>query len=268
MPHTAASEALWRHVATPDRLEAELQATPMDHDAVAILVKRIGAEAGNSLLDRLASAEDRSTRATILKQLTALGPSVGSLAVARLADAPWYVQRNILVLIGRLGQWPDRFTPMSYAGNPDARIRREAIKLLLESPGHTTDAILLGLRDADDGIATMAATTALDSCPRAALPLLERITVDPERSPDLRAITLRILARTRAPEALRLLLALAMTRRLWFARGLAPKSPLLLSALSALASHWGEDHSATEVLSLARQHADPEIRAAAGAGSS
>jgi hypothetical protein len=267
MPHTATSEALWRHVATPERLEAELQAIPMDHGAVAILVKQIGAEAASSLLDRLASAEDRSTRATILKQLMALGPPVGNLAAARLADAPWYVQRNILVLIGRLGQWPDEFTPMSYASNPDARIRREAIKLLLESPGHTTDGVLLGLRDSDDGIATMSATTALELCPAAALPLLERITVDPERSPDLRAITLRILARTRAPEALRLLLALAMTRRLWFARGLAPKSPLLLSALSALASHWGEDPSATEALSLAQQHSDPEIRAAAGARS-
>jgi len=268
MPHTAASEALWGHVATQERLEAELQAIPMDHEAVAILVKRIGREAANSLFDRLASADDRSTRATILKQLMILGPAVGSLAVARLAGAPWYVQRNILVLIGRLGQWPEGFTPMSYAENADARIRREAIKLLLESPGHTTHAVLLGLRDADDGIATMAATTALESCPPAALPLLERITVDPERSPDLRAITLRILARTRAPEALRLLLALAMTRRIWFARGLASKSPLLLSALSALASHWGDDPSAREVLSLARQHADPEIRAAAGAGSS
>jgi hypothetical protein len=268
MPHTATSEALWRHVATPELLEAELQATPMDHEAVAILVKRIGAEAASSLLDRLASADDRSTRATILKQLIALGPRAGNLAAARLADAPWYVQRNILVLIGRLGQWPDDFTPMSYVGNLDARIRREAIKLLLESPGHITDGILLGLRDADDAIATMSATTALESCPPAALPLLERITVDPERSPDLRAITLRILARTRAPEALRLLLALAMTRRLWFARGLAPKSPLLLSALSALASHWGEDPSAAEVLSLAQQHSDPEIRAAAGARSS
>jgi hypothetical protein len=268
MPHTAASEALWHHVATQERLEAELQAIPMDHEAVAILVKRIGAAAANSLFDRLASADDRSTRATILKHLMTLGPAVGSLAVARLAGAPWYVQRNILVLIGRLGQWPEGFTPLSYAENADIRIRREAIKLLLESPGHTTDAILLGLRDTDDGIATMAATTALESCPPAALPLLERITVDPERSADLRAITLRILARTRAPEALRLLLTLAMTRRLWFARGLAPKSPLLLSALSALASHWREDPSATEVLSLAQQHADPEIRAAAGAGSS
>jgi hypothetical protein len=113
MPPTAASEALWSHVATPERLEAELQTTPMDHEAVAILVKRIGIAATNSLFDRLASADDRSTRSTVLKQLIALGPAVGNLAVARLVDAPWYVQRNILVLIGRLGQWPEGFTPMS-----------------------------------------------------------------------------------------------------------------------------------------------------------
>jgi hypothetical protein len=239
----------------------------MDHEAVAILVKRIGADAANSLLDRLASAEDRSTRATVLKQLLALGPGVGSLAAARLPEAQWYVQRNILVLIGRLGQWPPGFSPMIYATNPDPRIRREAIKLLLESPEHSVEGILLGLRDADDAIATLAAASALESCPSAALPLLERITVDSERSPDLRAIAIRMLARTRAPEALRLLLALAMTRRLWFARRLAPKSPLLLSALSALANHWREDPSASEVLSLAQQHADPDIRAAAGADS-
>ena len=267
MPHTSASEALWRHVATPERLEAELQTTPMDHQAVAILVKRIGPPAANPLLDRLASADDRSTRATVLKQLLVLGNEVGTIAAARLAGAPWYVQRNILVLISRLGQWPKGFSPMSYTDSSNPRIRREAIKLLLESPSHTRSGILLGLRDTDDNIATLAATAALESCPAAALPLLQRITVDPERSPDLRAVTLRILARTRAPEALQLLLALAMNRRRWRTRRLAPKSPLLLSALSGLASHWRENPSASEVLSLARQHADPEIRAAAGAGS-
>src|SRR5215216_5616856 len=83
--------------------------------------------------------------------------AVGSLAVARLADSPWYFQRNILLLIGRLGHWPDGFTPKVYAANPDARIRREAIKLLLESHEHTADGILLGLRDTDNGIVALAA---------------------------------------------------------------------------------------------------------------
>jgi hypothetical protein len=64
LPHTAATEAVWSYVATPERLQLELEATPLDDEAIAILVKRIGAEAANSLLDRLAIADDRSTRAS------------------------------------------------------------------------------------------------------------------------------------------------------------------------------------------------------------
>ena len=141
---------------------------------------------------------------------------------------------------------------MSYAGNPDARIRREAIKLLLESPGHTTDAILLGLRDADDAIATMAPRPRSIRVPRLPCPCWSgsRSIRNGHRISGLSPFGSWL--EPRAPEALRLLLALAMTRRLWLARGLAPKSPLLLSALSALAGHWGEDASASEVLTLAR----------------
>jgi hypothetical protein len=263
-PRSEAAETVWKYIATPERLAAELAATPLDQEAMGILVGRLGAEATNSLLDRLASAEDRSTRAIILKQLLALGPEVGRHAIARLApDAPWYVVRNILLLIGRLGNWPTGFTPMNYAAHPDVRIRREAIKLLLESPRHVTEGILLGLRETDDGIAALAAAAALESCPAAALPLVERITVDVRRGAELRAITLRILARTRAPEALRLVLMAALNRRLWFGRRLAPKSPLLLAALTALANYWREHPSAAEILTLALQHSDAEIRAAA-----
>jgi hypothetical protein len=263
VPRSTTTDALWGYVATPNRLEAELTATPLDHEAVALLVARLGADAANSLLDGLASAEDRSRRAAILKQLLALGPDVGRLAVTRLADGPWYVQRNILLLISRLGSWPAGFSPVTYATSPDVRIRREAIKLLLESPEHATEGVLLGLRDTDDGIASLAATAALESCPAAALPLVERITVDARRAPELRALTLRILARTRAPEALRLVLTAALGRRIWFGPRLAPKSPLLLAALTALANHWREHPSAAEILRLALQHSDAEIRAAA-----
>jgi hypothetical protein len=258
------AQEIWSYVATPERLTSELQATPLDQEAISILVKRIGAEATNSLLDRLTTADDRSTRATILKQLLGLGPDVGRLAVARLTDAPWYVQRNILLLIGRLGSWPEGFSPLSYATHADPRIRREALKLLLESEGHAKEGILLGLRDADDGIATLAATTALESCPVEGLALVSRLAADDRRMPELRALALRILARTRAPEALRLLLGLAVSRRRLFGRRLAPKSPVLLAALAGLASFWHDNPSAMEVLLQALQHSDPEIRAAAG----
>ena len=262
-PHTETVEKLWQYVATPERLELALAASPMDQESVAILVDRIGAGATNSLIDRLASAQDRSTRAAIMKQLQALGPGVGSTAVARLADAPWYLQRNILVLLGKRGSWPAEFSPLSYAQHADARIRREGIKLLFESPVHHAEAVMMGLEDADEGIVGLALASALGSCPPEALPRVELIAADPKRPSEMRVAAVRILARTRAPEALGLLAGIAVTRRLWFGTKLAPKSPELLATLSALATHWPDDPVAASVLVQAQDHPDPEIRAAA-----
>lgn len=262
-PHTQAAEQLWGYVATPARLEMELAASPLDQESVAILVERIGAEATNSLLDRLASANDRSTRAAVMKQLLALGPDIGRVAATRLPDAPWYLQRNILVLLGKLGSWPEGFSPATYAVHPDSRIRREAIKLLLESNGHQAEAVLLGLRDTDEGIVGLALAAALESCPPDAIPMVESIAADSGRASELRVSAVRILARTGAPQALRLLVGVALSRRLWFGRKLAPKSPELLATLAALAGHWRDDPLAAPVLAHALGHSDPEIRAAA-----
>ena len=264
-PRTNATEELWKHLATPERLESELAASPIDPDAVAILVERIGAAAADSLLDRLASADDRSTRAAIMKQLLALGPGVGAAAVRRLPDAPWFLQRNVLVLLGRLGSWPAGFSPQIYAAHGDPRIRREALKLLLESANHQAEAVMVGLRDSDDGIVALALTSALEACPRDAVSLVQAIAVDPKRQSELRVLAARVVTRARTPEALRILLELIALRRRWFLKRMAPKSPELLAALAGLAAHWRDDPAAAEVLFHARQHHDSEIRAAARA---
>jgi hypothetical protein len=262
-PHTESARKLWQHVATPERLDRELAGSPLDQEAVAILVNRIGAEATNSLLDRLASANDRSTRAVIMKQLLALGAGIGRVAVARLPDAPWFLQRNILVLLGKLGSWPEEFSPRTYAVHPDSRIRREAIKLLLESPAHQPEAVSMGLGDPDDGIVGLALAGALESCPPNAVPLVEGIAAESRRPSELRVLAVRVLGRTRTPRTLRLLVGIALSRRLWFRKRLAPKSPELLATLAALAGHWRHDPLAAPVLAHALGHSDPEIRAAA-----
>jgi hypothetical protein len=236
---------------------------PPDPDVIEILVRHLGMDAAYSLLDHLGRSDDRSIRAALLNQLVALGPRIGDVAVARLADAPWYLQRNILVLIGRLGSWPAGFSPLSYAVHRDPRIRREGIKLLLESATHPVEGIVLGLRDEDEGLVGLALRAAQESCPAEAISLLEGIAVDPRRSSELRVPALRILARTRTSVGLEVLLAQARYRRRWFRRRLPSKSPELLAALSGLASYWGDDPLVARVLSHARQHSDPEIRAAA-----
>ena len=262
-PQTDTIQALWRFVANPERLEAELAASPPDPDAVAVLVNRLGLEDVTSLLDHLGRTDDRSTRATLMKQLLALGPRAGEVAAARLPGAPWYLQRNILVLIGRLGTWPEGFSPLSYAAHADPRIRREGIKLLLESPAHAAEGVLLGVGDPDDGIILLALSAAMEVCPREAIPLVEQLAKDPRRPPAVRVATLRLLARTRTPEALKVLLTHARHRRGWFGRRLAPKSPELLAAVAGLASYWKHEPTASEVLAHALRHSDPEIRAAA-----
>ena len=263
-PQTRATQQIWDYVATPQRLELELAASPLDPEALRILVERIGTDAAESLLDRLASASDRSTRAAIMKQLLAMGPAAGTAAVARLPNAPWFLQRNILVLLGRLGVWPDGFSPEEYAVDADPRIRREAIKMMLDSAAHRAAAIIQGLNDADDGILGLALSSVLDSCPPEAISHLERIAGDPKRHAEARVLAIRAIARSGARTALGLLRDLALPPRRWLRRRLAPKSPELLAALSGMAVHWRNDPIAADVLNLAMQHSDPEIRAAAG----
>ena len=263
-PQTRATQQIWDYVATPQRLELELAASPLDPEALRILVERIGTDAAESLLDRLASASDRSTRAAIMKQLLAMGPAAGTAAIARLPNAPWFLQRNILLLLGRLGVWPDGFSPEEYAVDADPRIRREAIKMMLDSAAHRAAAIIQGLNDADDGILGLALSSVLDSCPPEAISHLERIAGDPKRHAEARVLAIRAIARSGTRTALGLLRDLALPPRRWLRRRLAPKSPELLAALSGMAVHWRNDPIAADVLTLAMQHSDPEIRAAAG----
>ena len=230
-PRTELTDDLWRRIATPEQLARELAAEPMDQEAVRILVERIGTGAADALLDRLASSNDRSTRAALLRQLLALGPRVGEVAVSRLPGAPWFVQRNVLVLLGRLGSWPEGFSPSMYAESPDARIRREAIKLMLDSPQHHPEAVIRGLADSDEGIVALSLAGAVESCSAEALTLVHRIAVDTRRPTELRVLAVRILARSKSAEALAVLHGLALHRRRWFGRRLAPKSPELLAAL-------------------------------------
>jgi hypothetical protein len=266
-PQTSVTEQLWKYVATPERLQSELEATPLEPDVIAILVERIGDTAANSLLDRLASADDRSTRAAIMKQLAGMGPSVAPIAIQRLHNAPWYLQRNILVLLSRVGSLPEGFSPEPYTTHEDPRIRREAIKLLLESDQHPDEAVIQGLSDADEGIVTLALTAALESCPPKAIPLVRDLANDPRRPPEMRALAVRIITRAPEPETLPVLLGIVnyRPRWFWFGRRLARKSPELLAALTGLALHWSQDPLVKDVLAYARWHTDRQIRAAAQA---
>ena len=265
-PPSATADALWGHVATPTRLLEELGKPPVDFVAVEGLAVRLGAAAVDPLLDCLETAEDQGTRAKLLKILGQLGPQVAETAVSRLSRAPWFMQRNILVLLRTLRAWPEGFSPVGYALHPDNRVRREAYRLLLEFPQHRVSTLSHGLADSDPGVAQIVLHAALESCPPESVKALERFLAAGRHPPELQAMAVRVLARAIGGEkAHPRIVKLAGERR--FLRGwrLAPKSPVVLAALSALAKHWSGHPEAADLLDLARTHPDPDYRLAAEA---
>jgi hypothetical protein len=263
-PRADAADPVWRMVSTPEALRAALRAGGMDHAAARELIRRLGPEAADPLLDLLAGAEDLASRTAALAELERLGAPAAARAVERLPDAPWFLQRNLLLLLGRVRAWPDGFSPLPWASYADVRVRREAIKLLLETPAHRDEGLSRGLADPDPGIAAVALGAALESCPPAVLPLVERMARDPVRLSAHRVLAIRVLARSRSARALEGLAALSVARTRWLRRRcLAPKSPELLAAIAGLAAHWAEEPRAQQVLAAAERHADAEIRAAA-----
>jgi len=260
---TATANALWRHIATPTRLRTELSAPRLDFATIESLVSRLGTLAVDPLLDVLEQANDRSARARMLRLLVSIGPPVAPVAAARLKDAPWFVQRNLLALLRMLKIWPAGFSAVTYARHPDLRLRREAYKLLLEFPEHRASAITHGLGDENTEIVTLVLRAAVDDCPPDALRAVERFMADSRRPAELRAIAVRALGRASGPHALALLLDLAGTRRHFFGWRIEAKSPVVLAAVSVLARNWGGHPQVIGLLREARDHDDPEIRMAA-----
>jgi hypothetical protein len=256
-------DTLWSHLATVPRLRAQLGAAPVDFDAVEGVALRLGAEPADPLLDYLHTAEDRTSRARAMNVLIAIGPGVLPVAAARFPQAPWYVQRNILVLHRALNALPAGFSPISCTVHPHPQVRREAYRLLLNFPQHRTSALSHGLRDADDGIVQTVLLAALESCPREVVKGVERLVGENHRSAELRGLAVRVLARATGPEVLPRLVGLAGERRVFRGWRLSAKSPIVLAAVGALAQYWSAHPEAESLLALARNHPDPDFRLAA-----
>lgn len=260
----ATANALWRQVATPARLRVELSASRLDFATIEGLTGHLGTLAVDPLLDVLEHATDRSVRARSLRLLASIGEPVAPAAAARLENAPWFVQRNLLTLLRTLNVWPAGFSAVPYARHPDLRLRREAYRLLLEFSEHRASAIIRGVDDESPEIVTLVLRAAVDSCPPEALRTVERFLADSRRPAELRAIAVRALGRDGGAQTVPRLLDLAGTRRHFFGWRIETKSPVALAAVSVLAKYWGSHPQVVELLKEARGHADPEIRLAAG----
>lgn len=262
-PGTAAAAELWNRAASPDTVRWLLQHDPVDFATVDRLLPRLAEQAAEPLLDALAASEVRATRRGILERLVRLGPVLGQSITARLSDERWYVKRNLLTLLDLLPEPPPGFSALQWLGDSDPRVRVEALKLGLKSSAERDRVLTRGLEDTEHRIVRLALMAAFQGLPADAVPHVVTVVNNGTLPSDMRVPAIRLLGAARSPQALETLLALADGgRTLLGRRRLPPKSPELLAALTALASGWGREPRAMEVLLVAAVSGDPQIRAA------
>ncbi|HEU4564477.1 MAG TPA: hypothetical protein VFS05_07510 [Gemmatimonadaceae bacterium] len=263
-PESAAAPAVCAHVATPERLTTLLAREPLDAALLEWMVPRLGTRAAAPLLDALAVAERRATRWKLLTLLERLGAAIAPEVVARLPGAPWYVQRNLLLLLAKLPVHIEGFSPAPYVRHEDPRVRREAVRMLLRVPGGRVQGVRAALADLDAGVVQLGLAAAAEECSTALVPLVASHATDEEAEPHLRALAARVLGGVADPRALEALLQVAAPRRSLMGRPrLAPRSPELIAALAALAARWRGEPRAAEILAAAERSADADVRAAA-----
>jgi len=256
---------LWTRVTSPDVVRQLASTEPPDFATLDRVLPRLQVDAFEPLLDVLGASESRTTRRGLLDRLTRAPRELGPAILTRLTrDIPWYVTRNLLLILDGLPALPDGFSTAKFTAHEDARVRREALKVSLKVPAERERALLSALRDPDLRMVRLALGAALEDCPPAALTIVTELARDPAAVSELRVLAIKVLGRVRNAAALKELLHLVDGGTNWLGRQrLAPRSLELLAALMALAAGWRNDARAAAVLALAAASKDPDVRSAA-----
>jgi hypothetical protein len=250
-------------IATPANFRMLLGGATVDVKRIGEFARRVGQPATELLLDALIESNSRAHRRRILDVLGALGEGIGPAIVTRLPGAPWYAQRNLLILMNTLETWPDEFTAADYAGHADVRVRREALKLLLKRAQTRVVGISVAVSDSDPQLVRMGLDAALRECPPPIVPRLTARIAAGTMPPDLEVLAIQAIGTTTVPAAYTCLWGLAVKRTRWLRRDkLAPKSRAMLAALAALAKRWPDDPKVMKIVARATKSGDREIRRA------
>jgi hypothetical protein len=259
---TGAVVPVWDRVTAPDVVRQLAGTEPPDFATLDRVLPRLAVAAFEPLLDVLGASESRTTRRGLLDRLTRAPRELGPVIAARLSGAiPWYVARNLLLILDGLPSLPDGFSTAAFIYHDDARVRREALKLALRIPAEREVALLGALRDPDPRIVRLALTAALEHCPPAALQFVTQVAHDPAIPSELRVLAIKVLGRAGNAAALTALLQLVDGGTNWLGRPrLASRSLEVLAALMALSAGWRNDGRVAALLALARSSNDPDVR--------
>ena len=172
-------EAAMSRLCTPESVLAILEALNRRGDHSRSLAQRLldalGGAAAREFLVALAEETDKSRRRRILELLVSFGPSIAGPSREMLGDRRWYVVRNMVVILQRIGDRGALPEVRQCADHPDLRVRLEAIKYLFaHDPEVPRDLLARAIHDPDPKTAEAAVTLSGNYGIREAVePLLE-----------------------------------------------------------------------------------------------
>lgn len=253
-----------RDVADPSQVKRMLKGADVDADALRAVVDRVGSAAVSPLLDALTESESRSVRRKAFDLLTEMGADTSTEVAARLDDSRWFVLRNMLALVKQLDPRPQGIDFGRFLDHPDARVRREALPLVLEEGRGRIRGLARGLSDPDERMVRMALLELQGGVPEMLVPTVVNRVIQSSRPVELRALGVRTLQGSTVPLALDALLKVTTGGRSLLGRQkLADPTPEVLAALRVMAGTWSDEPRAREILQHAGASRNPEVRAAA-----
>jgi len=167
----------------------------------------------------LADEKDRRVRARMCQVLAKVGSSAIPALLPRLEEPRWYVVRNILYVLGKLGDQSPFVSVVPLLDHPHPRVRVEAVRALgLIGGGLASEPLLRCVGDADPTVrrAVVKSLGALRNDD--AVPALRDLVTDPASTPEdieIKQEAIRALATIGGPSARAALVQLA-GRRVWF----------------------------------------------------
>jgi hypothetical protein len=290
------ADAVWQHLDSQDILWSALSQTRLDFGVIGRIAQRKGLSAAEPLLDVLERTKEQRTREQLLEVLATLGDDLGPILVRRIDGARAELRRDLFLLLGKLSSIPAGFDVSPFLMHTDPAVRREAIRLLLKFVETREEAIVAAVSDMDERAVFHGLMAAQEGgCPPRAVGIIHQRITAGDLDSSLITLAIRVLAaadsgavpvlsgkgrtsvmmkasdiqaasadsgRKTMEWLLNKVAQRSRFRRKW---QLQPKSPEMLAALGALASYWNQNPDVQEIVHLAVQTKDPELKKAMGA---
>ncbi len=235
---------------------------PSSLEAAEIL-KRGGSRSASYLISVLAEEENRTHRARLVMLLKEMGSGSSRPFMKHLDDPRWYLVRNVVGILGDIGDSSVMPQLKGIARHHDPRVRREAVRTFMRFATPECEELIVGaLSDEDRGVQMTAvgalATLKTTRCLGALIDIARRSGTFGDLAAEIRCEAVRSLGRINAKEALPVLEEI-LTRRGFL--GHAEPTDLRVAAARALGSL--SSSKAKKLLELARKDPRQAVREAA-----